>query len=60
VHGQVAPASLTVTTASTDGALVRFRATARIDRRAFGVTALRAAASSMLDLEIEAVGTPVR
>lgn len=60
VHGRVAPVVLSVATASTDGALVRFRATARVDRRAFGVTALRAAASSVLDLEIEAVGTPVR
>ena len=60
VHGHVAPAVLVVVTASTDGALVRVRATTRVDRRAFGVTALRAAASSMLDIEIEAVGTPVR
>jgi polyisoprenoid-binding protein YceI len=60
VHGQVAPATLSVAAASTEGALVRVRATARVDRRAFGVTALRAAASSLLDIEIEAVGTPVR
>jgi polyisoprenoid-binding protein YceI len=60
VHGQVAPVVLTVSAAAADGALVRVRATARVDRRAFGVTALRAAASSLLDVEIEAVGTPVR
>jgi hypothetical protein len=36
------------------------RATAQVDRRVFGVTALRAAASSRIDVVIEAVGTPVR
>ncbi|HSZ37959.1 MAG TPA: YceI family protein [Acidimicrobiales bacterium] len=60
VHGKVAPASLTVTSASADGALLRVHATARVDRRAFGVTAMRAAASSVIELEIEVVGTPVR
>jgi polyisoprenoid-binding protein YceI len=60
VHGQVAPAALTVNSASADGALVRVRATARVDRREFGVTAMRAAASSVVNIEIEAVGTPVR
>jgi polyisoprenoid-binding protein YceI len=60
VHGQVAPALLTVTSASAEGALVRVRATAEVDRRAFGVTAMRAAASSQIVVAIEAVGTPVR
>jgi polyisoprenoid-binding protein YceI len=60
VHGQVAPAILTVTSAATEGALVRVCATAQVDRRAFGVTAMRAAASSLVDIVIEAVGTPVR
>ena len=60
VHGQVAPTVLTVTAASRDGALVRVRATAQVDRRVFGVTALRAAASAAIDIEIEVVGTPVR
>jgi polyisoprenoid-binding protein YceI len=60
VHGQVVPTVLTVTWASTDGALVPVRATARVDRRAFGVTAMRAAASSVIDIVIEVVGTPVR
>jgi polyisoprenoid-binding protein YceI len=59
VHGQVAPATLTVTSASTEGALVRVRATALVDRRVFGVTAMRAAASSHVTIVIEAVGTPV-
>jgi len=60
VHGQVVPTVLTVTWASTDGALVRVRATARVDRRAFGVTAMRAVASSVITIVIEVVGTPVR
>jgi polyisoprenoid-binding protein YceI len=60
VHGQVAPAVLVVTETSTEGALVRVRAMAQVDRRTFGVTAQRAAASSIVQLEIEAVGTPVR
>ena len=60
VHGQVAPVTLTVTSASSEGALVRVRATALVDRRVFGVTAMRAAASSHITIAIEAVGTPVR
>jgi polyisoprenoid-binding protein YceI len=60
VHGQVAPVVLTITSASIEDALLHVRATAQVDRRAFGVTALRAAASSMINVEIEAVGTPVR
>jgi polyisoprenoid-binding protein YceI len=60
VHGQVVPTVLTVTWASTEGALVRVRATARVDRRAFGVTAMRAASSSVINIVIEVVGTPVR
>jgi polyisoprenoid-binding protein YceI len=38
---------------------VRLEATAVVDRRQFGVTAMRAAASSHIQLRIEAVGTPV-
>jgi polyisoprenoid-binding protein YceI len=60
VHGQVAPAVLAVTSARTEGALVRVCATAQVDRRVFGVTAMRGAASSRVDIVIEAVGTPVR
>lgn len=60
VHGQVAPVVLIVTSAAAQNALVRVRATTRIDRRAFGVTAARAAASSVINIEIDAVGTPVR
>jgi polyisoprenoid-binding protein YceI len=39
--------------------LVRVHATAQVDRRVFGVTAMRAAASSLVNLAIDAVGTPV-
>jgi polyisoprenoid-binding protein YceI len=61
VHGTVAPATVHVTSASLEsGGLVHFVATARVNRRDFGVTAMRAAASALIDLRIEAVGTPVR
>jgi polyisoprenoid-binding protein YceI len=60
VHGQVAPATLTISSPTLErGGLVRLEATAEVDRRQFGVTALRAAASSRIQLRIEAVGTPV-
>jgi polyisoprenoid-binding protein YceI len=58
VHGEVAPAVLAVTSARQEGALVQVVASARVDRRTFGVTRLRAAASAHLDVTIEAVGTP--
>jgi polyisoprenoid-binding protein YceI len=60
VHGQVAPAVLTVTSTTVESGLVRLGATARVNRREFGVTALRAAASALIDLRIEAVATPLR
>jgi polyisoprenoid-binding protein YceI len=60
VHGQVAPIMLTVTSSGTEDALVRVHATAQVDRRVFGVTAMRAAASSLINIVIDAVGTPVR
>jgi hypothetical protein len=50
---------LTVTSAWQEGALARVDATARIDRRVFGVTRMRAAASAHLDVTLEAVGTRV-
>jgi polyisoprenoid-binding protein YceI len=58
VHGEVARAVLLVTAARQEGALVRVEATARVDRRAFGVTRMRAAASAFVNVTIEAVGTP--
>jgi polyisoprenoid-binding protein YceI len=58
IHGQVAPAVLDVTSARQEGALVRIAALARVNRRAFGVTRQRAAASSWVDVTMEAVGAP--
>ena len=60
LHGKVAPAALRVDTATFDGGLARVRAQARVDRRDFGVTAQRAAASWLIQVQIEAVGSPVR
>jgi polyisoprenoid-binding protein YceI len=59
VHGEMAPVVLTVRSARQEGALVRVDATTRVNRRAFGVTRLRAAASSLIDVTIEAVGAPI-
>jgi polyisoprenoid-binding protein YceI len=58
VHGTVAPVVLSVTTAAQEEALVRLNAVARVDRRDFGVTRMRLAASSTVDVRIEAVGVP--
>lgn len=60
VHGVAAPAALVLRAATLQGSgAVRISATAEVNRRAFGVTALRLAASSRITLQIEAVGTPV-
>jgi polyisoprenoid-binding protein YceI len=56
VHGEVAPAVLAVTSARQEGALVQVVASTRVDRRTFGVTRMRAAASARLDVTIKAVG----
>jgi polyisoprenoid-binding protein YceI len=56
VHGETAPTVLAVTSVRQDGALVRVDATARVDRRAFGVTRMRAAAAARIDVTMEAVG----
>jgi polyisoprenoid-binding protein YceI len=47
-----------VTAAAPEGALVRFSAEARIDRRHFGVTGMRLAASSVVEIRIQATGVP--
>jgi polyisoprenoid-binding protein YceI len=60
VHGRVEPTVLTVTSSSLESGLVGFRATASVDRRAFGVTARPGFASALIDVQIEAVGSPVR
>ena len=59
VHGTVAPVALIVTAAAQEGALVRLSAHARIDRRHFGVTRMRFAASSVVEIRIQATGIPV-
>jgi polyisoprenoid-binding protein YceI len=58
VHGTVAPAVLGVLAASAESGRVRISAAARVDRRAFGVTGMRVAAASYVDVQIEAVGVP--
>ena len=60
LHGTVRPAVLRVHTATFDDGLARVGAEARVDRRDFGVTAQRTAASSLIQVQIEAVGSPVR
>jgi polyisoprenoid-binding protein YceI len=60
LHGSVAPEALMVDAATFDGGLARVQAQARVDRRDFGVTALHAAASWLIHVQIEAVGSPVR
>jgi polyisoprenoid-binding protein YceI len=60
VHGQVAPGVLVIESMSQEGSLVHLRATSRVDRRRFGVTARRGVASRVIELQIEAVGVPVR
>jgi polyisoprenoid-binding protein YceI len=58
-HGQVAPAALSVSAVVWEGGLAHVSATARVNRRDFGVTAMRAAASAEIEVRIDAVGTPV-
>jgi polyisoprenoid-binding protein YceI len=60
VHGRVEPSVLTVTSSSLEAGLVGFRATASVDRRAFGVTARPGVASALIKIQISAVGSPVR
>lgn len=60
VHGKVAPVVLVVDAATFDGGLARVRAHAQVDRRHFGVTRQRAAASWLIDVDMEAVGSPIR
>jgi polyisoprenoid-binding protein YceI len=59
VRGTVAPVTLTVTAAAPEGSMVRLSAVARVNRRDVGVTRMRLAASSMVDVRIQAVGVPV-
>jgi polyisoprenoid-binding protein YceI len=59
VHGTVGPVALAISGASQEGGLVRVTATALVDRRRFGVTGMRAAASSMIGVTIDAVATRI-
>jgi polyisoprenoid-binding protein YceI len=59
VRGQKAPVVLTVSSAEQRGGLVLVHATTQVNRRELGVTALPPAASTLLDVTIEATGTPV-
>jgi polyisoprenoid-binding protein YceI len=56
VHGRTKKATLAVGDVTEDAGIARVRATADVDRRQFGVTGMRAAAASIIHLEIEAVG----
>lgn len=60
LHGKAGPAALAVDAATFDGGLARVRAHAQVDRRDFGVTRQRAAAAWLIDVDIEAVGSPIR
>ncbi len=60
VHGQSAPAVLSVTATTLEGdGMVRISARGNVDRRHFGVRAMGAVVSSLISVQIEAVGTPL-
>jgi polyisoprenoid-binding protein YceI len=59
VRGQVATSVLAVSWAQQEGGLVRVLATTQVNRRELGVTKLRAAASTLLAVTIDATGIPV-
>lgn len=59
VHGISEPIALDVRSALRDGELLRARATARIDRRDFGVTKFRFAAASRIDIDMDVAAEPV-
>jgi polyisoprenoid-binding protein YceI len=59
VHGTVSPAALIVTEVTAEPGYARLAATARVDRRRFGVTRMRAAASSSIDITIDAVASRI-
>jgi polyisoprenoid-binding protein YceI len=59
VRGQAATSVLAVSSARQEGGLVRVHATTQVNRRELGVTKLRAAASTLLDVTIDAAGTPI-
>jgi polyisoprenoid-binding protein YceI len=57
-HGSTVPAQLRVTPGPADGGLVRFHATARLDRTSFGVTAKKGMVGRTADVIIEAAARP--
>jgi polyisoprenoid-binding protein YceI len=59
VRGQKAPVVLSVSSVEQRGGLVQVHATAQVNRKELGVTALPPAASTLLDVTIDATGTPV-
>jgi len=58
VRGHSAPVDLAVTESRASGDVLTLRATARIDRYAFGLTKKKGMAAQYLDLEITAQATP--
>jgi polyisoprenoid-binding protein YceI len=57
-HGTTRPVEVRVTQASVDGATVRFRVTAAVDRRDFGVTGQKFRTGSVMHLTIDTIGVP--
>ena len=57
-HGTTVPAELRVTETGADDGLVRFRATARLDRASFGVTKKKGMVGRTADVVIEAAARP--
>ena len=58
-HGSTVPAEPRVTPGPADGDLVRFHATARLDRTSFGVTAKKGMVGRTADVIIEAAARPI-
>jgi polyisoprenoid-binding protein YceI len=56
VHGRTHPAALKITEFGNSGGALHVLATAAVDRREFGVTAMRGATASMLSLTIDVSG----
>jgi polyisoprenoid-binding protein YceI len=56
VHGRTRPAALKITEFGNSVGCLHVLATAAVDRREFGVTAMRGAAASMISLTIDMSG----
>ena len=57
-HGTAVPVELRVTEARTEDGVVRFRATARLDRTSFGITKKKGQVGRTADVVIEAAARP--